>query len=177
MLMKTCFSPAILLARIICAHAVSEGKPASSNVGDAEYPRIESNLGVTFRLKAPNAKQVKIEGGAGLVKQPLDLVRGGEGTWTVTTPPAVSGFHYYWFTVDGLRANDPASYPWFGCGRETSGIEVPEVGVAPKSPGHGRTVDGQWPDIGCHAPASGQVLLDWRDERAAAAGLRRGGVI
>ena len=103
--------------------------PAPSNVGNAEYPRIESDLRVVFRLKAPNAKQVKIDGGAGLVKQPIDLVRGEDGTWTVTTPPVVPGFHYYWFLVDGLRVNDPASYAWFGWARETSGIEVPEPGV------------------------------------------------
>ena len=84
---------------------------------------------VTFRLKAPGAKQVKLEGGAGLVKEPLEMVRSAEGVWSVTTPPVVPGFHYYWFLVDGLRANDPSSYAWFGYGRETSGIEVPEAGV------------------------------------------------
>jgi len=29
------------------------------------------------------------------------------------TPPAVPGFHYYWFVVDGLNVNDPASYTYF----------------------------------------------------------------
>jgi enterochelin esterase family protein len=47
----------------------------------------------------------------------------------VTTAPAVPGFHYYWFEVDGLNVNDPSSYTYFGWGRETSGIEVPEPGV------------------------------------------------
>jgi enterochelin esterase family protein len=103
--------------------------PAPSNVGNAEYPRIASDLRVTFRLKAPGAKQVKLEGGTGLVKEPLEMARGEDGTWTATTPPAVPGFHYYWFMVDGLRVNDPSSYAWFGWGRETSGIEVPEAGV------------------------------------------------
>src|SRR6185436_5899478 len=106
-----------------------EGVPATSNVGSAEYPRISSDLRVTFRLKAPNAKEVKLEGGAGLVKEPLAMARGEDGTWSVTTPPAVPGFHYYWFTVDGLRVNDPASYSWFGWARETSGIDIPEAGV------------------------------------------------
>jgi enterochelin esterase family protein len=111
------------------AAAAAESAPAPSNVGSAAYPRIASDLGVTFQIKAPNAKQVKLEGGAGLVKEPLDLTRGEDGTWTVTTPPAVPGFHYYWFSVDGLRVNDPSSYAWFGYGRETSGIEVPEPGA------------------------------------------------
>ncbi|MEO8352761.1 MAG: alpha/beta hydrolase-fold protein, partial [Chthoniobacteraceae bacterium] len=119
----------VLIAASMCVRATSEPTPAPSNVGNAEYPCIASDLRVTFRLKAPNAKEVKLEGGAGLVKEPLEMVRGDDGVWTVTTPPAVPGFHYYWFTVDELRVNDPSSYAWFGWGRETSGIEVPEAGV------------------------------------------------
>lgn len=123
----------LMMVALVCGcgqtWAAAEGSPAPSNVGSAEYPRIGSDLQVTFRLKAPNAKQVKLEGGAGLVKEPLEMAHGGEGVWAVTTPPAVPGFHYYWFMVDGLRVNDPSSHAWFGWARETSGIEVPEAGV------------------------------------------------
>ncbi|MBV9038642.1 MAG: esterase [Acidobacteriaceae bacterium] len=49
--------------------------------------------------------------------------------WTVTIPPIVPGFHYYWFVVDGVQMNDPGSSTYFGYGKETSGIEVPEHGV------------------------------------------------
>jgi enterochelin esterase-like enzyme len=128
-LMKSFFPLAILVSGILRSLAASDGVPAPSNIGSADYPRIASDLRVTFRLKAPNAKQVKLEGGAGLVKEPLDLTRGDDGTWVVTTPSVVPGFHYYWFMVDGLRVNDPSSYAWFGWARETSGIEVPEAGV------------------------------------------------
>jgi enterochelin esterase family protein len=83
-------------------------------------------LQVTFRLRATNATKVQLQGGAGLVKKPLDMARAASGFWTVTTPPAVPGFHYYWFVVDGVAVNDPASYSYFGYGRETSGIEVPD---------------------------------------------------
>jgi enterochelin esterase family protein len=119
----------MLASASLCALVAAESTPASSNLGNAEYPRIASDLRVTFRLRAPNAKQVKLEGGAGLVKEPLEMTRGGDGTWSVTTPPAVPGFHYYWFMVDGLRVNDPSSAAFFGWGRDTSGIEVPEAGV------------------------------------------------
>jgi len=125
--------PAITLIGLLCAsfftQAASESTPAPGNVGAAAYPSIALDLRVTFRLKAPNAKLVKLEGGAGLVKEPLEMSRGEDGTWSVVTPPAVPGFHYYWFTVDGLRVNDPASYTFFGWARETSGIEVPEAGA------------------------------------------------
>src|SRR5262249_32499067 len=36
---------------------------------------------------------------------------------------------YYWFTVDGVKVNDPASCTYFGYGRETSGIDIQEAGV------------------------------------------------
>ena len=127
--MKTVLVLVILITGILCALAAPDSTPAPSNVGNAEYPRITSDRRVTFRLKAPNAKQVQLRGGAGLVKDAIDLARGDDGVWTVTTPPAVPGFHYYWFVVDGLNVNDPASYTFFGWGRETSGLEVPEPGV------------------------------------------------
>jgi len=120
---------ALLLAAIAVVDAADDAVPAPSNVGAAEYPRISTDRRVTFRLKAPAAKQVKLEGGAGLVKAPVEMTRDDAGLWSVTTPPAVPGFHYYWFTVDGLRVNDPASYSWFGWARETSGIEIPEPGA------------------------------------------------
>lgn len=108
---------------------IDRSQPAPGNIGTAEFPRIEPNLGVTFRLKAPEAKAVLLGGGEGLVAEPVPMSRLDDGTWTITTPPAVPGFHYYWFIVDKLRVNDAASYGYFGWGRETSGVEVPEVGV------------------------------------------------
>lgn len=102
---------------------------ASSNVPGAEYPRIHGDLRVTFRLRAPEARTVQLQGGDGLVRGVLDLQRGDEGVWTVTTAPAVPGFHYYWFLLDGVAVNDPASETFFGYGKPTSGVEVPEPGV------------------------------------------------
>lgn len=109
--------------------SAAEAMPAPGNVAGADYPRIHPDLGVTFRLKAPEAKQVTLEGGAGLVKEPLAMTRGDHGVWTATTPPATPGFHYYWFNVDGVKVNDAASYSYFGYGRETSGVDIPEAGV------------------------------------------------
>jgi enterochelin esterase-like enzyme len=111
------------------ARSAEDSKPATSNVRGAEYPRISPDLRVTFRLKAPEAKKVQLQGGDGLGKSPFAMHQGDDGTWTVTTPPAVPGFHYYWFLVDGVLVNDPGSETYFGYGRETSGVEVPEKGV------------------------------------------------
>src|SRR5713226_3100151 len=57
------------------------------------------------------------------------MERGENGVWTVTTPPAVPGFHYYWLIVDGVPVNDPGSETYFGEGKQNSGVEVPEKGA------------------------------------------------
>jgi enterochelin esterase-like enzyme len=106
-----------------------DSQPASSNVRGASYPRIHADLRITFRLRAPDAKKVQVQGGDGLGKGPFALQRDENGFWTVTTPPAVPGFHYYWFVVDGVAVNDPGSETYFGYGKETGGIELPEKGV------------------------------------------------
>jgi enterochelin esterase family protein len=107
-----------------------DSSPASSNVRCAEYPRVHSDLRVTFRVSAPSAHTVQVQpGGDGLGTAPFDMQRDAEGVWTVTTPPAVPGFHYYWLLIDGVPANDPGSETFFGYGKPTSGVEIPEPGV------------------------------------------------
>lgn len=124
--------PFITLVLLSFPSFPDDSKPASTNVPRAEYPRVYEDGRVSFRLKAPEAKSVKVQpGGAdnGLGKGPFDMTRGQDGTWTVTTPPAVPGFHYYWFVVDGVAMNDPGSETFFGWGKQSSGIDVPEKGV------------------------------------------------
>ncbi|MBC7255472.1 MAG: esterase [Chloroflexi bacterium] len=106
-----------------------ESYPAPTNVRGAEYPRVHPDGRVTFRLHAPEAQRVQVQpGGAdnGLGPGPYEMTRDAEGFWSVTIPPAVPGFHYYWLVVDGVRVNDPGSETFFGYGQQTSGIEVPE---------------------------------------------------
>lgn len=102
--------------------------PSSSVLGAAS-PRIHRDGGVTFTLKAPEARALEVAGGDGLGKGPFAMTKGADGTWSVTIPPPVPGFHYYWFLLDGVQINDPASQTYFGYGKETSGIEIPEAGA------------------------------------------------
>jgi enterochelin esterase-like enzyme len=114
------------------AQTPDDSKPAASNVMGAQFPRIHADLRVTFRVTAPTAQKVQVQpGGAdnGLGAGPYEMTRDEKGVWTVTTPPAVPGFHYYWLVVDGFAANDPSSETFYGYGKESSGIEVPEKGV------------------------------------------------
>lgn len=111
------------------AQAQGGGTPPSSNVRGSQSPRVLADRSIRFTLKAPDAHTVTIAGGDGLGKGPFPMTRGADGVWSVTTPPAVPGFHYYWFVLDGVQVNDPGSETYFGYGKETSGIEVPEAGV------------------------------------------------
>jgi enterochelin esterase-like enzyme len=115
----------VILAAGLCpGQPADEGKPASTNVMGAEYPKIHADLSVTFRIKAPDAKKVQVDLG-----KPWDMERDSEGVWSVTIPPQVPGFHYYYLTIDGVRVSDPASESFYGVSRHSSGIEIPEAGA------------------------------------------------
>ncbi|RPI24299.1 MAG: esterase, partial [Acidobacteria bacterium] len=63
-----------------------------------------------------------------------------DGTWTATIGPVQPGFHYYWFLVDGVPANDPSSETYFGWGKQSSGVDVPDPALdfyEPKDVPHG----------------------------------------
>lgn len=107
------------------AQPAEDSQPASTNVMGAEYPRIDSENRVTFQLKAPDAKTVQVH----IYHDRFDLTRGEDGVWSVTTSPLVPGFHYYSLIVDGVAVNDPGSHTFYGTGKDSSGIEVPEKGV------------------------------------------------
>lgn len=114
----------------------TDSKPASTNVPNAEYPKIDSQSRVTFRLKAPDAQKVQIDLG-----KKFDMVKKTDGFWEVTTEPIVEGFHYYSVIVDGYVAVDPSSQTFYGMSRNASGIEIPEKGVdyyLPKDAPHGQ---------------------------------------
>ena len=54
------------------------------------------------------------------------MTKDADGVWTGTTDPLVEGFHYYFLVVDGVSVIDPATEAFFGCGKMSGGIEIPE---------------------------------------------------
>src|SRR5258708_40345209 len=91
------------------AKGETTGLPAETNVRGADTPRIHPDGAITFTLNAPAANTVLVAGGDGLGKGPFAMVKGSRSLWSVTTPPAAPGFHYYWFIVDGVQVNDTSS--------------------------------------------------------------------
>jgi Putative esterase len=123
------------------AQTPPDGQPAPSNAPNAQYPRINPDRSVTFRIRADDAKSVRIT-----VLGPYDLTRDEDGFWTVTTKPLEPGFHYYAVVVDGFTTSDPGSQAFFGYNRYGSAVEVPGPEsdfFAPKDVPHG-AVRQQW---------------------------------
>ena len=133
--------PSILA--VIAAIQLTAQTPAVSNVRGALFPQVDTERRVTFQLKAPAAQKVELMPGGGrngLGKGPFAMTRSADGVWSATIGPAQAGFHYYWFLVDGVAVNDPNSETYFGYGRQTSGIDVPDAALdfyEPKDVPHG----------------------------------------
>ena len=100
-------------------------KPSTKNQPGQDYPQVNSQGYVRFRVMAPDAKAVTVSlglGGSGGTK----LRRFFDGSWIGQTEgPMDEGFHYYHLTVDGGTLNDPGAKNYFGSCRWESGIEIP----------------------------------------------------
>jgi enterochelin esterase-like enzyme len=115
----------LLLAGACRAQEQNTFTPSETNVWGAEYPRVDTTGKVQVRVKAPDAAAVKLNFWSG---PKLDMAKQPDGTWLVTTPPLVPGFHYYTVQIDGSDVSDPNTHAYFGGGRPASGVEVPELG-------------------------------------------------
>jgi len=156
--------PVLTLAcGLVWTQPADNSRPAGSNVPGAQYPRIHPDLRITFRVNAPAAQKVQVKpGGDGLGKGPYDMARDDQGVWSVTIPPAVPGFHYYFLLVDGFQSNDPGSQTYFGWNTEASGVEVPDKVdfYEPKEVPHGEVrsrwylskTTGQWRRANVYTP-------------------------
>jgi len=123
------------------AAATGDCQPSALNVPGANYPCVYPDNRVLFRVVAPNAQKVTVSLGGG-----LDMAKGPDNVWSVTSAPLVIGFHYYNLRIDGSIVADPSTHTFFGSGWENSGIEIPAPDAdfyAPHDVPHGR-VSEQW---------------------------------
>ena len=131
------------LAMAIGAAAFAQGKtdgkyiiPTTNNNGD--YPRILEDNSVLLRVRANDASNWKVS-----LDADCKFTKQEDGTWIAKTKPLVEGFHYYWFNINGLDVADPASKSYYGCGRMTSAIDIPEKNCTfydRKDVAHGKVV-------------------------------------
>ncbi len=75
-------------------------------------PDVHDDRTVTFRLKAPEAKQVRLAGVAlltalGNTRELVPFEKGEDGIWTLTVGPIPADMYAYHLDVDGVRMADP----------------------------------------------------------------------
>ena len=100
-------------------------KPNFWNQPGQQWPQVNSQGYVRFRIDAPDAKSVIVSLGLG-GRGGTVLRKDKDGAWTGTTEePEDPGFHYYHLTIDGCTVNDPGTGNFFGSCRWESGMEIP----------------------------------------------------
>ncbi len=70
-------------------------------------PEVHPDRSVTFRFKAPNAKEVFLSR-EGAAKLPMTMDE--KGVWSVTTEPLEPDYYGYTFTVDGVGTVDAGNH-------------------------------------------------------------------
>jgi enterochelin esterase-like enzyme len=95
-------------------------KPATSNQPGKEYPQVNSEGRVKFRIVAPQAQSVTVS-----FRDSSTFTKGEDGAWVGYTRPLDVGFHYYTINIDGAEVPDPNSMFFFGSNRWGSGVELP----------------------------------------------------
>ncbi len=96
--------------------------PAETNIDGADWPRIDKDGRVYFRIQQPNTKELVVD----ICSKKYKMVKDAQGVFTCVTDPLVVGFHYYFLIADGISVIDPATSTYFGCNRYAGGIEIPE---------------------------------------------------
>ena len=106
------------------AQLVESSVPAPTNNNANQCPCILPDNSVVFQVRAPQADNVQINLG-----KMYDMEKDANGLWSVQTDPQVPGFHYYSLIIDGVSVADPASQSFYGTGRMSSAIDIPEEGA------------------------------------------------
>ena len=71
-------------------------------------PEIASDQHVTFRIYAPAATKVTLNG-SWIGAAELPMSKDDKGIWSTTIGPLATQLYGYWFLVDGVRVLDPAN--------------------------------------------------------------------
>jgi predicted esterase len=100
-------------------------KSSTLNQPGQQYPQVNSQGYVRFRIYAPLADSIRVSLGLGGRGGTL-LTKGDDGFFSGTTEgPMDEGFHYYHLTVDSGIFNDPGALNYYGSVRWESGVEIP----------------------------------------------------
>ncbi len=110
--------PALACSSLLIAQQPAPGGPPAPAAATApqagrggrgappiKSPEVAADGRVTFRLRAPNAKEVAVSMGG---KQ-LPMQKDEQGVWSLTSDPMTPDIYTYSLVVDGASMNDPAN--------------------------------------------------------------------
>jgi enterochelin esterase-like enzyme len=81
-------------------------KPADTPNDTIVSPVVSPDGRVTFRIYAPEAKNVSVRVNSDFFQGPLPFEKNNSGVWSATTKPVSSGAYRYNFMVDGMVVLD-----------------------------------------------------------------------
>ena len=90
------------------ATRASAGKTRAATAPRPVSPEIHPDRTVTFRLAAPKAAEVTLNGSWEGARN-IAMTKGENGVWSVTVGPLSPQLWGYWFLVDGVKALDPGN--------------------------------------------------------------------
>ena len=95
---------------------------AETTIEGNQFPKVDKQNRAYFYINAPQARKVVVD----ICSKKYDMQPDGKGGFMAVTDPLPVGFHYYFMNIDGVNFIDPATETFFGCNRESGGIEIPE---------------------------------------------------
>ena len=103
---------AAFVAFSLTCPSFASAQPAINATGQQQVvsPEVAPDRKVTFRLYAPNAKAVTLNGDfftSGPTSAPM--TQDSNGVWSIVLPPQEQGIFGYYFRVDGVRMIDPSN--------------------------------------------------------------------
>lgn len=98
-------SAALLL---LTASIAAFGQPAPSVADRVVSPTVEGGR-ISFRIYAPEAKSVTLNGDWMKAADKVALTKGADGVWSVTVGPLEPQVYLYSFNVDGMNIADPVN--------------------------------------------------------------------
>lgn len=124
---RAVFAALIVLAAPLWAQPTPPATPAAAPAAPPPLnsPEVSMEGRITFRLRAPNAKEVSMQPEPGTV---APMVKDDEGVWSVTVGPWAPDVYAYRFIVDGTRMPDPSNGGVLKTSRPNAAGEVGPLG-------------------------------------------------
>jgi len=96
------------LVAALLSVSVAFSQPAAAKRATPRSPEILPDNRVTFRISAPKALEVTLNGTWDEAKD-IKMTKDDEGVWSVTVGPLAAELWGYWYLVDGAKVLDPGN--------------------------------------------------------------------